>query len=167
MLSTLIRAAAIVAIGASVSTTLMIASAGPASAAPTEAQKQAIQARRGYYRMVALNFGPLVAMAKGEAPFDKDKASLHASNLELLANVDLTPVFPEGTDNDAAFGETRALAKIWAELPEVTKKDDAFEAAAKAIAAAAPNGRDALRPAGGALGQSCKGCHDAYRAKDF
>ena len=88
-------------------------------------------------------------------------------NIDSLAKVDLTPVFPEGTDNDAMFGETRTLPKLWANFDGAKKKDDAFEQAAAALAAAAPNGLDALRPTVGALGGTCKGCHDEYRAKDF
>ena len=167
MQSTLIRAALIAAVAGGLGSAAYITSAGPAQAAPTEAQKQAVQARRGYFRMIAMNFGPLVAMAKGEAPYDKDKAALYGGNIGSLAKVDLTPVFPEGTDNDAMFGETRTLPKLWANFDVAKKKDDAFEQAAAALAAAAPNGLDALRPTVGALGGTCKGCHDEYRAKDF
>ena len=68
--------------------------------------------------------------------------------------------FVEGSD----VGETRALPKIWSEM-------DKFKAAAmksnediaKLDAAAKTGSLDAIRTAVGAVGRSCKACHDTYR----
>jgi len=43
----------------------------------------------------------------------------------------------------------------------------AFVTASTTLAENAGGGLDALRANIGALGASCKGCHDTYRAKDF
>ncbi|MEL6979704.1 MAG: cytochrome c [Pseudomonadota bacterium] len=140
------------------------AAAAPVAADPLE---DAVQARRGYFRMLALNTGPLAAMAKAETPYDAEAAAIHATNLALLGQMNLAHLIPEGTDNAAMPGKTRALPSTWSNLEDATAKYEAFTKASAALAEAAPNGLDALRSAMGALGQSCKSCHDDYRAKDF
>lgn len=133
-----------------------------------DAADDAIQARRGYFRMMAINFGPLVGMAKGEVDYDAAVAAQNARNLELLGVMRVSNLFPEGTDNAAKPGATRALPAMWADDGAgVLAKAKAFTEASAALAAAAPQGLDALRPAVGALGKTCGSCHDDYRAKDF
>ena len=141
--------------------------AAPAFAEASKEAKEAVQGRRGYYRMLALNTGPLVGMATGKAPYDAAQAGVFATNLDLLAKIDVGHLYPEGTDNEAMWGETRALPKIWADFDGARKKDDAFEAAAAALAAAAPQSLQALQGAIGAVGDACKACHEEYRAKEF
>lgn len=159
MQRTSLRFAAAAALGLFVA-----AEAGPAFA---DAAEDAIQGRRGYYRIVALNFGPLVGMAKGDVAYDSETAQMHADNLAALATLNLAPLYPAGTDNDARFGDTRALPKIWTDQAGVAEKGQGFAAAVEKLAGAAGGGLDALRPAVGALGESCKACHDVYRAKEF
>lgn len=47
--------------------TLMAALPAAAMAADAE---HVVEARKGYFSLVALEFGPLAAMAKGEMPYD-------------------------------------------------------------------------------------------------
>lgn len=129
--------------------------------------KDAVQARRGYFRMLALNFGPLVGMAKGEKEYNAGAATTHSANLALLGQMDIAHLFPTGTDKDSMAGETRALAKIWQDSADVAKKIEALKTATAAMAEAAPKGLDALKGAVPAVGGACKGCHDTYRAEDF
>ena len=87
---------------------------------------------------------------------------MHALALAEL-NRNLTRLFPEGSD----FGETRAKEEIWAQW---AKFEQAAEAAKKASAdfSAAAAGKDPAQIANAfkALGESCKGCHKDFRAKD-
>lgn len=129
--------------------------------------EDAIDARRGYYQVVKFNAGPLFAMAKGNVDYDAEAASTYAANLAALAQMNTAAMWPAGSDNEAMAGKTRALPVIWSTFPAVLDKNKAFTDAAVALGAAAGNGLDALRPAVGALGQSCSGCHDTYRAKGF
>lgn len=152
------------AVGMAALTLGALGAAAPAAADPLE---DAVQARRGYFRMLALNTGPLAAMAKAETPYEAEAAATYAGNLALLGQMDLGHLLPEGTDNGAMAGKTRALPVIWTDPEDAAAKHAAFTKASAALAEAAPNGLDALRGAMGALGQSCKGCHDTYRAKDF
>ena len=50
----------------------------PAVAMAADAEK-VVEARQGYFSLVALEFGPLAAMAKGEMPYDAAAATAHAA----------------------------------------------------------------------------------------
>ncbi len=136
----------------------------PAAADPID---DAIEARRGYFTLLGANIGPLAAMAKGEAEYDAGTAALHATNLAMLADYNPVPHFPEGSDNEAKWGDTRSLPAIWTDFEGFSEKLTDFQDAAKALAEVAGEGRGALGPALGELGGTCKACHDDYRAKDF
>lgn len=127
----------------------------------------AIKARRAFYTLLGANFGPLVAMVKGEAEYDAAQAQLFADNLALMAAYNPLPSFPKGSSKDDRDGKTRALAKIWSDFDDFKSKLDDFNNAAPNIKDAAGQGRDALAPAVAELGKTCKACHDDYRAKDF
>lgn len=140
-----------------------------AVATPALANKaaDAVKARQGYYQMLKFNLGGLAAMAKRETPYDAAAAQGYADNLVALSKLGISPLWPEGTDNAAMAGKTRALPKIWSDLPGVQAKQKDFIAAAEALAAAAGGGLQGLGPAVGKTGGACKACHDDYRAKSF
>ena len=99
---------------------------------------------------------PLAAMAKKEAPFDaaavKANATTIADNLKKSA-----ALFPAGSGG----GTSRAKAEIWTDAAGFDKAMKDAHAAAVAL----QNVKDeaAFGPALGAVGASCKGCHDKYR----
>ncbi len=128
--------------------------------------EKAVKARKGFMQVVAFNLGPLGAMAKGEMDYDPDLATTLAKNLEVLASMNTGAMWPAGSDN-AALGEdkTRALPAAWAADSKVMDAHGAWTKASADLAAAAGNGLDALKPAVGAVGKSCGGCHDDYRAE--
>lgn len=99
-----------------------------------------------------------VAMAKKEAPFDAEAVKANAKSIET----DLTKaakLFPEGSDQGDV--ETWAKAEIWSDRANFDKAlQDSIKAA---VAMQAVEDEAALMPALGALGNSCKGCHDKYR----
>lgn len=127
----------------------------------------AIKARQGYYQMLSANAGALFGMAKGEVAYDAAQASTHAQNLELLSQLNNSALWPAGSSNADRPGKTRALPVIWSTFPAIGEKAQAFNGAAATLAATAGGGLDSLRANIGALGASCKGCHDTYRAKTF
>ena len=74
--------------------------------------------------------------------------------------------FPAGSGPETG-AKTRAKAEIWTQPELFNEKRDAFIAAAAQLAERA----DANDAAGfatqvGELGQTCKGCHDTFRAKE-
>ncbi len=145
-------------------TLLVVLAAVPAAADPTD---DAIKARRGFFTLLGANIGPLGAMAKGEMEYDAAQAQLHADNLGQMAGYNPLPHFPAGSANADRAGKTRALPKIWSDLDDFQTKFTDFTSAVTNIKAEAGKGREALGPAVGKLGGTCKACHDNYRAKDF
>lgn len=132
-----------------------------------DAADDAIDARRGYYQVVKHNAGMLFGMAKGGIAYDAAQAQTFADNLKMLADMNTGSMWPEGSDNVSKPGKTRALPVAWATYPAILEKQEAFKTASANLAANAGNGLDALTGNIQALGASCKGCHDTYRAKDF
>jgi len=57
----------------------------------------AIKARQSYYQLVKHNAGVLFGMAKGKIEYDADKASVHAANLDALAKMSVSSLWPAGS----------------------------------------------------------------------
>lgn len=127
----------------------------------------AIKARQGYYQNVSHNAGALFAMAKGDVEYNAEQATVHARNLELLSQLNNSTQWPAGSSKEDRPGKTRALPVIWSTYPAIGEKGQAFKTAVANLSANAGGGLDLLRANIGALGASCKGCHETYRAKDF
>ena len=132
--------------------------------AAKDPNEKAIGARQAVMKLQSWYAGPLFGMAKGDIEYDAEKAKAYAEHLSLMADVDGAAMWPEGTDNGAYAGKTRALAEIWTTYPEVATKGEALSEAAAALAAVAGDGLDALRSKIGPVGKACKGCHDDFRA---
>lgn len=126
-----------------------------------------IDARRAYFKLIGANTGVLGGMAKGNIDYDAAAATQAASNLAAMAAYDASPHFAPGTSNADKPGKTRALPKIWEDMPGVGAKLTDFKNAVANLQDKAGAGREALGSAMGQLGGSCKGCHDDYRAKEF
>lgn len=127
----------------------------------------AIKARQGYYQVIKHNAGALFGMAKGDIAYDAVQAAVYARNLEALAKMDTSSMWLPGSSKADRPGKTRALPVIWSTFPAIGEKAKAFQNASTNLAANAGGGLDQLRANVGALGASCKGCHETYRAKDF
>ena len=127
--------------------------------------EKAIKARQAVMTLQSWYAGPLFGMAKGDVDYDADMAAANAAHLNMMANVDGGAMWPQGTDNGAYAGKTRALPEIWTTWPAVGEKDQALKDAAAALAEVAGDGLDALRSKIGAVGKACKGCHDDFRAE--
>lgn len=123
----------------------------------------AVKARQSLMQLYSFNLGGLGAMVKGKADYDAAAASAYANNLLAVINLDQSAMWPQGSDDEALPGKTRALKKIWTTYPAVNEKHKALVAGAEKMAAAAGNGLDAVKANMGAVGGGCKGCHDTYR----
>lgn len=120
----------------------------------------AIKYRQSAMSLQANHMGRLFAMINGQVPFD---AKVAAENIEIVALLNSRvqfAAFIDGSDK----GNTRAKPEIW------TEKDKFAAAIAKSqddvlkLAAAGKSGNlDQIKTAAGAVGQSCKACHDAYQ----
>lgn len=97
-----------------------------------------------------------------------DKPDLEAIRESAKKVTDFAPhaasLFPPGTGPDV--GKTGAKPEIWQSPQDFTAKAGDFQKAAQAFGAAA-QGSDlnAIKSAFANLGNTCKACHDKYRAK--
>ena len=116
----------------------------------------AFQERHMAMEMVGDAMKPLAAIAKKEAPFDpavvKANATTIADHIKKAS-----ALFPAGSGG----GESRAKPEVWTDAAGFDKAMKDAQAAAVALQAVSDEA--AYRPALGALGATCKGCHDKYR----
>jgi cytochrome c556 len=98
-------------------------------------------------------------MAKGQAPFDAAAVGNNATTIKEHLE-EAAKLFPPGSDT----GETHARPEVWSDRPGFEKAMKDAQAAAAALSAVKEEA--AFRPALGALGQSCKACHDKYRMSE-
>ena len=122
-----------------------------------------VKARQGQFQIMAINLGILGSMAKGETEYNAEAAQAAADTLVAVSMIQQGPNWPAGTDNMSIDG-TRAQPNIWENLDDVVSKWNDFGEAAKVMQAAAGTGQEALGPALGTVGGTCKACHDTYRA---
>ncbi|KGJ05398.1 Cytochrome c556 [Paracoccus halophilus] len=126
--------------------------------------RNTIEARQGFYKMLAINMGTLAGMAKGDIEYDETGASLAAANIEALAGYDLPSLFLEGSASGEVDG-TAALPDIWEDMDDFRAKFDGLREAAAGASTAVTGGAGNVGPVVGKLGGACKACHDDYREK--
>jgi len=137
------------------------------SATANEAMEKAVKARQGLFQVYAFNLGQLGAMAKGAVDFDAEAAQNAADNLLAAASMKGGAMWPQGTDNTGPMkGKTRAKPEAWTTWPEIGKKSDDLKAAAATLASNASS-LDGIKANIGAVGKTCKACHEDFRAKDL
>jgi cytochrome c556 len=133
--------------------------------AAKDPKKGAIKARQGEMQLRAYFAGPLFAMAKGKMEYNAAQASMLADNLVKLLDIDIRSSWVKGTDNKNYPDDTTSLPKIWTTYPEIGKYGKNYATAVRELAAVAGEGQDKLKSKVGALGKSCKSCHDDFREK--
>lgn len=120
--------------------------------------------RQSYFTLVAMNFGPIGAMLKGEMPWDDAKLKAFAGELAALGSMDVSRAFAPGTDK----GTTRAKPGIWDNQDDFKAKLADMQDALAALNTAAQTGdKKAIGAAAGTAGKSCKSCHDEYKSKNY
>ena len=137
---------------------------GMATALPAAAQfqrpEQAVKYRQSAMALQNNHLGRVIAMANGRVPFD---AKVAQENIEIIAMINRLQftAFIDGTDK---VGNTRAKPEVW------TEKDKWAAAVAKSqedvgklVVAGRSGNIDQIKTAAGAVGGSCKGCHDAFQ----
>jgi cytochrome c556 len=144
---------------------ILVLSLSANSFAADDPLMNAIKARQGEMQLRSFNAGPLFAMAKGKIDYDAELANMLAGNLKLMLDLDNGRAWAQGSDNEKYPGKTTALPKIWTTYPEIGDYGKKFAMAVNDLAMTAGNGADALKSKLGALGKSCKGCHDEFREK--
>ncbi|MGI9351139.1 MAG: c-type cytochrome [Rhizobiaceae bacterium] len=119
-----------------------------------------VEDRQEKMKAVGKNMGIVGKMAKGEADFDS-AAALAAFVAMKDASQGFETLFPDGSNE----GKTEAAPAIFTDRTGFEAKFTDFTAALDKVTAAAPADLAALQGSLGELGQTCGGCHKAYRIK--
>lgn len=146
----------------------LAATVGALASLPAAAQFQkpedAIKYRQSAYTVMATHFGRIGAMANGRVPFDAKAAADNAVIVSDMAKLPFT-AFGEGTDKGMP---NRAKPEIWKESAKFKAAADKMIGEVAKLDAAAKGGNlDAIKAAVGAVGASCKACHDDFRAEKY
>lgn len=120
--------------------------------------------RQSYFALLGANFGPIGAMVKGEMPWNQEQLQGFTDDLVAVTTLNILRGFPEGSDK----GTTRAQPDIWENLNDFASKFDDLKAEVETLQTTVAGGdRSAIAEQVGAVGQSCKACHDDYKSKDY
>lgn len=142
---------------------LVFAVASIALAAPAQAQfakpEDGIKYRKAVMTLQAAHFGRIAAMAQRRVPYDAAAAAENAAILDAVTRLPLAGFVP-GSDK----GETRAKAEIWSDNAKFKAVGEKLNVEALKLDAAIKSGNmDAVKSAVGAVGGTCKACHDEFR----
>jgi cytochrome c556 len=142
---------------------ILAAGAGVAVAAAPSAI-DAIKARQAGFKEIAGDFKAISDELKTGSPdWNSVRTSAHDLSTRAPGQARL---FVRGSGPEAGV-RTRALPAIWADAPGFARANAEFVRAAAAFDAAGQRGDLAgLVSARAALGATCKGCHEKYRASD-
>lgn len=100
----------------------------------------------------------IVPMAKGQVPFDAEKAAEAAHDIELTAKK-IHELFPEGTGGHPS----EAKPDVWTKWEEFTENAEALGAAAKDLAVALEAGAPDWKAKFKGVIDACKTCHKTFR----
>jgi cytochrome c556 len=143
---------------------LAIAAASLPAAAQFQKPEDAIKYRQSAFTVMANHFSRVAAMAQGRVPFD---AKVAADNTAIVMAMSKLPYagFGDGTDKGLPH---RAKPEIWKEQAKFNDLASKMQTEVAKLDAAARSGSlDAVKAAVGAVGGSCKACHDDYRAEKY
>lgn len=142
---------------------LALAASVAGGGALAQAGDAAVKARKAHMGLQAFYIGQLSAIAKGEAPYDAETATVLAEDLALLTSIDQRFYWVPGTAQGEVEG-SRLLPAAFEEGSDIFEDAAALNEAANALAAAAGTDLAALQAGLGPVGQACGACHEAYRA---
>ena len=131
--------------------------AGTAVAA--QADQGAIDYRQAVYSSIGGHMNAMAGIVKREVPHTDDLA-LHARAIAELAPLTLH-LFPEGSGD----GKTKAKAAIWEDSETFASRREDFIAAARNLGEQADSDMGTFVGAFKELGDTCKACHDDFKAE--
>jgi cytochrome c556 len=147
---------------ATLAASVLCAPLAVAQEAKSEKQaKSAVQFRQAIFQLVRSNMGPLGGMAKGQIEYDAATMQVNGQRIEHLAMM-IEDYF---SLNTTAFDvKTGAKDSIWKSQDDFNSKAmDMVKAAQNLQTVAAAQDEANYRKAIGAVGATCKACHDDYK----
>ncbi|MFP4607468.1 c-type cytochrome [Thiohalospira sp.] len=135
---------------------------GASGALAQQKDEDFVKYRQGAFQTIAWHFGPLAGMAKGDIDFDAELAQRNAERLAQLASMPWEGF--EGGPHDAGDGHTHAKEAIWEEMDKFEGGAEKFQQEVDKLAEVAQQGElGPLRQQVGAVGDTCKKCHDNFK----
>ena len=117
-----------------------------------------IKYRQAGMKVLGGHIGSIVPVVKGKVA-DQGHLAMHAAGLAAQAEV-LLDLFPKGSDH----GETNAKPNIWENWDDFkTKAENLRRESAKLAELGKAGDVNGFKEQVGAVGKTCKGCHDDYR----
>jgi cytochrome c556 len=123
--------------------------------------EDAVKYRQSALTVMGTHFGRIGAMVNGRAPFDAKSAQESA---HIVATMSSLP-WPAFTPDTEAL-KSRAKPEIWKESAKFKEASEKMMSEVAKLETAAKTGNlDTIKAAFGAVGGSCKACHDSFQAK--
>ncbi|HVV41644.1 MAG TPA: cytochrome c [Nitrobacter sp.] len=128
------------------------------------AQQDADKTAKTVMKATGKNTGALVAMVKGQKPYDQATVDASLAVLEETAKK-LPTLFPDSLKGQKAEGDYSPSPKIWENKADF---DAHIAALAKAVADAKGKIKDidTLKASVGPIGKACGDCHQTFRVKN-
>ena len=127
------------------------------------AQQDLVKQNQDTMKANGKSLGGMVAMVKGEKPYDQAVVTAALAQLDETAKK-LPTMFPDSIKGMNPGGDYEVSPKIWEDKAGFKAKIDAF---AKVVADA--QGKitdlDTLKVKAPAIGKECGGCHETFRIK--
>lgn len=142
--------------------------AGFLATAPVQADyfdpEDAVKYRQALYQVISAQASVMGGMVRGDLDFDGEEINKRARNVAQTAALLPETYFPE----TRGVGNTRMRDRAWNNMDDFQSKGANFRSALEdLIEASSASDFDAsqARSTVGALVQSCRSCHDDYRAR--
>ena len=127
--------------------------------------EDAIKFRQSGYGFMAWNMGRIKMNVEG-GQYNKEEVVKAANAIQAIANSGMGALYVPDSDKGTGWEATRAKPAIFTDKEKVGKLAMAFNKEANEMAKIAATGDAAAVGAQlGKLGDTCKACHDDYKAK--
>jgi cytochrome c556 len=127
------------------------------------AQQDLVKENQDTMKANAKNLGAMVAMVKGEKPYDQATVTAGLAQLDETAKR-LPTMFPDSIKGMNPTGDYQVSPKIWDDKAGFQAKIESF---AKIVTEAKTKITDleTLKVNAPAIGKECGGCHETFRIK--
>ena len=127
------------------------------------AQQDLVKQNQDTMKANSKNLGGMIAMVKGEKPYDQAFVTAALAQLDETAKK-LPTMFPDSIKGMNPGGDYEVSAKIWDDKAGFAAKIDSF---AKVVTEAKSKitDLDTLKVNAPAIGKECGGCHETFRIK--
>jgi len=138
-----------------------LACSAQAEGPPPSKAEQILKYRKSVYQVMAWNFGPMMAMAQGKAPYDAAQFSMRAERVAAVAPLLVEAYAIESKD----VLNSKLKPAMWDNRADFDAKlKDLLEKTAQLATTAKAGNFESSKAAAFEAGGACKACHDKYKA---